>query len=184
MRYEKGDKVVVEVTSADGGWYGTNEDGSNWITGRNILGKLEDFSPAEEKIKMTVEEKKEFDELKAKRVNLFYVFNDIYQTSKYPSLEKRIFQDYTNIDDDEQMILFAELWRNPDLIEIIEPEKHEVKVGIQNLYLNDVGTFILLTTGHMLKDHFTIDEVKEAEKQLGIQGLQAKWHKAAKGETK
>ena len=69
--YEKGDKVVVEIDDIK---YGIGKPlnvtkstvpSRMFLNDENILGKLEDFQPVEEKIKFTPEMKKEFDKLKS-----------------------------------------------------------------------------------------------------------------------
>lgn len=181
-KYKKGDKVVVGIDEADASELNNERDMEPDY--EQVLGKLEDFQPAEEKIRFTVEEKKEFDKLKYGWTGIYKVLDSIV-ISRYPKLYAKLFTKSLSYKEQNKVLIeFVKAWTKPELIEVVsEPEKHEIKVGIQNLYFNDdMGTFMLLIANHVLEDHFTLDEVKEAEKKLGIQGLQDKWHEAAKGE--
>ncbi|MFT8669481.1 MAG: hypothetical protein ABF778_07030 [Liquorilactobacillus hordei] len=127
--YKKGDKVVVEIYKVD-----TSDSlgrsyyaGKSWIKDSLILGKLEDFQPAEEKIKMTVEEKKEFDDLKSYITSLYMVFDEIDE-NRYPYLFKRLFDSDDSGISNIRQIDFAKIWDDPRRIEVIKPE-HEFKVG-------------------------------------------------------
>lgn len=180
--YKKGDKVVVKLDVIEAT---TLSRGNGMvISNSEILGKLEDFQQVEGKIKFTVEEKREFDKLKDGWTGIYKVLDSIV-ISRYPKLYAKLFTKSLSYKEQNKVLIeFVKAWTKPELIEVVsEPEKHEIKVGIQNLYFNDdMGTFMLLIANHVLEDHFTLDEVKEAEKKLGIQGLQDKWHEAAKGE--
>ena len=60
------------------------------------------------------------------------------------------------------------------------PEMHRVKVGKQYLHLDRSGYYDFVDEGSYEEDEYllTIDEVKDAEKDLGIEGLQKKWYEA------
>ncbi|MFT8548789.1 MAG: hypothetical protein ABF720_06955, partial [Liquorilactobacillus satsumensis] len=62
MKYKKNDKVLILCT-VDYGEEGFTVLKESPLEGPNILGKLEDFQPKEEKIKFTPEIKKEFDSI-------------------------------------------------------------------------------------------------------------------------
>lgn len=61
---------------------------------------------------------------------------------------------------------------------------HRVKVGKQYLHLGSSGYYDFVDEESYEKSYeedeylLTIDEVKDAEKDLGIEGLQKKWHEA------
>ena len=76
------------------------------------------------------------------------------------------------------------------LIVVIEPEKHSITFGngLDKQYLfkgvSENSKWIWTLSIANFNSKFTLDEVKQAEKYLGIQGLQSKWHEAAKGDRK
>ncbi|MFT9003776.1 MAG: hypothetical protein ABF991_03610 [Liquorilactobacillus hordei] len=127
MNYKKGDKVVVEIDEIDADKLKENYDLD--IYNNQVLGKLEDFQSAQEKIKMTVEEKKEFDKLAS--------------MSPLCALLK--------VDKDTQPIFYNKLWHghgddkasnqfefikaleHPELIEVVHEDVKTVKVA--GLYL-------------------------------------------------
>ena len=177
--YEVGDKVVVEISKVEKDNFDSNvlffnnpEIGIR--TDNHLLkGKLEDFQPKQERIKFTPEMKKEFDVLKKSRSTLFGALDDVkYEFT--PALYDWLFDTETSALDNKNQELFSKAWYTPSLI---ESEKHEVKLN-NGLYLGEDSKryYIQGLTG----DEFTLDEVEQAEKQLGIQGLQAKWHDAAR----
>ncbi|MDN7145284.1 hypothetical protein QS460_05010 [Liquorilactobacillus mali] len=118
--YKKGDKVVVKIDTGDSRKLNIGCDVSFY--NKQILGKLKDFMPKQEKIKMTVEEKKEFDEL--------------ISMSPWSAL--------VNIRPEESPVLYSSLWESdhatsnqfkfvralehPELIEVVKP-KHEFRIG-------------------------------------------------------
>ncbi len=183
--YKKDDKIVLSLLGID--VYSLNRNFEISIKNEQILGKLEDFQPAEEKIEMTVEEKEEFDKLKVDCTTLRFVLSEIFENNGnlYEHLKRKIML----IDNDKSnkaQIEFAKAWETPSRIEVVEPEKHTVSIAKMSMrrYLyryENTGTWSFTET---FINEYTLDEVKEAEKQLGIQGLQAKWHKAAEEGTK
>lgn len=182
--YKKGDKVVIEIRNTDRTDkvypYNVGKGFSSWIGESDILGKLEDFQSKPEKIKFTAEMKEEFDELKQSFVYLKGALEAISDSSnKYAALKE--FLMFSNRATAEQDIVRA--WYDQSLIEVVEPKKYAVKVATQMLEKNDVGTYMFIS-GKVYQHLLTLDEVKEAEKQLGIQGLQAKWHEVDDGNKK
>ena len=173
-KYKKGDKVVVEIEKLGASVNNTrlyvckgDDIFNNTVSDNSILGKLEDFQPKQEKIKFTPEMKKEFDRLKIKHEDMLTALDDVSSIfNEWLFLGTKVRK--TN----EHQYLFALAWHDPSLIEVVEPEKHIVKVASQTLYLDSQNDFELFTIPRPdLKFKFTLDEVKEAEKQLGIQGL-------------
>ncbi|MFT8936611.1 MAG: hypothetical protein ABF470_00330 [Liquorilactobacillus sp.] len=177
--YKKGDMVVVELDYDDAEGLNGGKDIATYY--EQVLGKLEDFQPVEEKIKFTPEEKKEFDHLKGEKLTLYLALKKINQ-SDYPFLFQRMWNVLPRVGKNKVQVEFAIAWEKPSRIVVIEPEKYEVELD-NGTYLQKDNNGIYAINGDAIYE-FTLDEVKEAEKQLGIQGLQAKWHKAAKGETK
>lgn len=194
--YKKDDKVVIIGTVTHGeDKFGNlsidlpNGDYPRHALKTNEVSHLTDFQLAEEKIKFTVEEKREFNKLKATCIKLFAAF-DAMTMDAYPCLTHKLF-----CEEEEEcnynQIEFARAWGNPELIEVVEPEKHEVKVGANYLRSYSFTPFgekyeieHLVGTASTYLEQFnlTLDEVKEAEKQLGIQGLQAKWNEVKEAE--
>ncbi|MCI1700013.1 hypothetical protein [Liquorilactobacillus nagelii] len=123
MKYKCGDKVVFKVDGAD-------VSNLNSYSGQ-FLGKLEDFQPAEKKIKMTAEEKKEFDEIleesKQTTFDLDDFLNDICDYYKtYPVLHKKLFGNEKAIVNRKKQFEFARALENPDLVEVEKPKKYYV----------------------------------------------------------
>ncbi|KRN31112.1 hypothetical protein [Liquorilactobacillus mali] len=118
--YKKGDRVVVEIDEIDADKLKENYDLD--IYNNQVLGKLEDFQPAQEKIKMTVEEKKEFDDLGDMTPHLVL---DMINTDDYPNLYRRIFVRKDSIHMQAEL---AKALEHPELIEVVKP-KHEFKAG-------------------------------------------------------
>lgn len=138
-----GDKVVVEVQKIDqhdpnktvnvGGWvFG------GWIPNSEILKAYHE--PA--KIKMTVEEKKEFDKLlediNNSNTDFADILNAIWNNSgDYSDLRKRLFVNANLIVDRKNQFEFAWALGNPDLIEVIKPKKYYVHLFTSECgYLN------------------------------------------------
>lgn len=129
--YKDGDKVVVRLVGADEMQELTGiKVGS--IMGCPILGTLEDFQPKEEKIKMTVEEKKEFDELKKLNETLYYAL--YYMNADWsPTAYNRLYNNNTDSDNNKAQLEFARAWEHPELIEVVHEDVKTVKVA--GLYL-------------------------------------------------
>lgn len=182
--YKKGDKVVISVPELGRNMSGKQlimfsaiDNGGIPVDDKHILGKLEDFQPLEKKIKFTAEEKKEFDKLKDGWTGILRAFDSIV-VSKYPKLYARLFAKPVSYKEQNKVLIeFIRAWGNPELIEVIEPEKPLVELNNGTRLQKDDDAYSI-SRGALRG--FTLDEVKEAEEQLGIQGLQAKWHEAAK----
>ncbi|MFT9411989.1 hypothetical protein [Liquorilactobacillus hordei] len=185
--YKVGDKVVLQLPKIGCNALGKQVlmlDKNSFlgvpVSNDIVLGKLEDFQPKEEKIKFTPEMKEEFDGLKSRYADLYSAMDALMEKDDHNVLKKYLFLD--SLPDNANQYQFSLAWGNPSRIEVIEPEKYEIKIGRQYLQLNKSNVFLLASDLGIvsLRTELTLDEVKEAEKQLGIQGLQAKWHEAAK----
>lgn len=179
--YKKGDKVVIELEDYDVEHL-ENECAGIYFNKSQLLGKLEDFQPAEEKIKFTVEEKREFDELKNDTVTLLSAL--AYMSDKQcPKLYSKLFKGNAQISFEEQnkaQLKFARAWEKPSRIEVVEPEKRVIVLGNGLWLQRNTDGFFYINNDDDFDVNFTLDEIKQAEKQLGIQGLQAKWHEGLK----
>ncbi|KRL08011.1 hypothetical protein [Liquorilactobacillus hordei] len=169
--YKKGDKVVISVPEIGHNTLGKqvlifDEDSflEVPINDKHFLGKLEDFKPAEEKIKFTPEEKKEFDHLKSLGRTLFDALNRIRSTEIsrfFPYLDNKLFNKETGFSNQFE---FARAWENPELIELIEP-RHAVKVA--NMWLWKVeNDYRLIEKFSLFNEncHFTKKEIEEIAK--------------------
>lgn len=178
MRYKKGDKVVVEINGLQGtdsisqnksyfiGNGETNILGSSPILSEcYILGKLEDFQPAQEKIKMTVEEKGEFDELKATQ-NTPYSAMDGVDDDNYPILFEQLFNNGIAELDAVAQFEFARAWEHPELIEVIHENVKKVEVAGYYLWKSD-GKCRLVDDFDERNEHyyFTKSEIENINKQ-------------------
>lgn len=118
--YKKGDKVVVEIDD-------------------------EDFQKPK-KIKMTVEEKREFVKLKNNFITLYGAIRGVYGYNLYPQLYKRLRKnDHYNADNKAQLE-FAKAWEDPSLIEVETPKRYRLK--FLNAYIaksTEDGHFFMIT---------------------------------------
>lgn len=184
--YKKGDKVVISVSELGRSMFGTQlimfneiDDGGIPADDKHVLGKLEDFQSTEDKIKFTIEEKREFDELHAKLFscgsgNIYKIMNTLVNSDSYPELNKRVAGSFY-----EQMDLLNCL-RSPSLVEVVEPEKRVIVLDNGLWLQRNTDGFFYINNDDDFDVNFTLDEIKQAEKQLGVQGLQAKWHESLK----
>lgn len=187
MKYKPNDEIVIKLDDATASYL--NEEGDlDFVDEDEIVGKVSElFKP--KKIKFTEEEKKEFDILVSGMHD--YGNEDIEDVQDilnsienydfhYPNLSKRIY-DSTPKDNLKAQFEFIKSIEHPSLIEVTVPEKNVVLVNNVLLYKNCDGNFEFIE-GSIDNDDFllTLDEVKQAEEQLGIQGLQAKWYEASK----
>ncbi|MDC7953207.1 hypothetical protein [Liquorilactobacillus mali] len=141
--YKKGDKVVAELDGMDVD--NLNENGDFIANKDQFLGKLEDFQPKQEKIKMTFEEKKEFDELKEKYVTPYAVISNMFAFN-VPNLFRRVNTHKSDEKRAQNQFEFIRALEHPELIEVIKP-KHEFKVGdlVEDLVEVDRGKGIIIS---------------------------------------
>lgn len=82
------------------------------------------------KVRMSVVEKKEFDELKRHRVTVYGALDMI--EDDYPKLYTRLFGNSSHEGDSKAQLEFARAWADPSLIEVIPDKKWNVKVPISH----------------------------------------------------
>lgn len=182
MKYEEalklktGDKVVLEVDSIDpSDTRYTVELGSEFaIRNAFLLGKLEDFQPTEKKIKMTVREKKEFDELKRANNSLFLAFDDI-DSEEYPNLFGRLFDGASDEENNKAQLEFARACENPSLIEVVKEKKYRVKILGVYLHFDIENRVYWISDSKIyigdIQHHFTqleLDKMQTLEQFKGI----------------
>ncbi|KRN09348.1 hypothetical protein [Liquorilactobacillus mali] len=156
--YEIGDKVVVEIKGmrdidsiSNVASYAILKDYNMFgddlvISDEAILGKVEDFTPKPEKIRMTVEEKKEFDDLCSikSRLDIGEIMSTIIPR-KYDTLNKRLYYQELQNGNIKKQIEFVKALEHPELIEV----EHEFKIG--NSVIVDTDDFkalgIIVGTG-------------------------------------
>lgn len=184
MKYEKGDKVVVEITEVDEKdkelTYGVGNP--TWIRSKYILGKLEDFTESK-KIKFSEAEKKEFDKLLKvySAADLNDLLDTIYDYSKtysatYSALHKRLFENAKVTIDRKRQFEFARALENPNLIEVIKPKRYYVHLILDKprTYLGYERTFkTYFISGKDKETHnsqmkFTKDEIKNFDLSFEI----------------
>lgn len=169
MKYEKGDKVVVEIVSTDTSrrpYEIGNSFNTVWLEGNQILGKLEDFQPAQEKIKMTVEEKKEFDKLleefKHSNTDLNDLLVDICDYSvAHPVLHTKLFENSTTFLDRKKQLEFARALEHPDLIEVVKEKKYYIKILGQYLVYSKSHKMGIELVNKRYADQFSLDLIRE-----------------------
>ena len=118
MKYEIGDKVVIKTSDED--IFQLNNKEPFYVFPGQDLGKLEDFQPAQEKIKMTVEEKLEFDMLKEEFVTPYGAMSNMYEDN-VPHLFKKVNTHESDEKRAENQFIFFKTFEHPELIEIVEP---------------------------------------------------------------
>lgn len=178
MKYKAGDKVVVEIKHVDkndsdlpykiGGYH------SDWCSDNDILGKLEDFQPAQEKIKMTADEKKEFDKLKERYVTPYAAMSNMFKDN-VPHLFKKVNTHESDEKRAQNQFNFFKAFEYPGLIEVVKKEKkyyvHLFKLQAFG-YLNqhwDYLEFLISDKSEtdQCKTQFTKDEIENL-KDLGF----------------
>lgn len=165
MKYKKGDKVIVELEEMDVDCLEGNE--SLDLDPCQFLGKLEDFTKPK-KIKMTVEEKKEFDELLERHpgADLNGFLNAIWNNSgDYSDLGKRLFVNANLIVDRKKQFEFARALENPGLIEVEKPKKYYVHLFTGEcgylIYFENDKRYVIDAKKIGGQSSFTKDEIKE-----------------------
>jgi hypothetical protein len=186
MKYEDlkdlktGDKVVVRVgeTNKVNRYWTVQLDGigiDGWIENEAVIAVCNE--PA--KIKMTVEEKKEFDKLLKRHpgADLNDLLDAIYDYSKtYSALHKRLFGNTNGIVDRKKQFEFARALENPDLIEVVKPKKYYVHLisDKPRTYLGYERIFKTYFIGskdketHNIQRKFTKDEIKNFDLSFEI----------------
>ena len=168
--YEKGDKAIIEIDGIAESLNGTPyvKIDHSWVSPNCLLGKLEDFQPAQEKIKMTVEEKKEFDDLKDSCTYISEFWVALRLSKETTHLYSKL-NEYLKLGTESDIYLKEKKltlsFFKPELIEVVHEDVKIVKVA--GLYLWKYAS------GHKLVDHFdkrnenyyfTKAEVKEINK--------------------
>ncbi|MFT9003128.1 MAG: hypothetical protein ABF991_00290 [Liquorilactobacillus hordei] len=141
-KYEVGDKIVVKVKNIGENFRDEQliyviEDGSKdyrSLNEREVLGKLEDFTPKQEKIKMTVGEKKEFDELKETYATPYGMLHNLIH-KKDLALYRKVFMNANAKENSKEQLRFIKAFEHPELIEV----DYEFKIG--NSVIVDTGNF-------------------------------------------
>ncbi|MFT9003127.1 MAG: hypothetical protein ABF991_00285 [Liquorilactobacillus hordei] len=130
--YKIGDRVVIRLSGVSNNVFGRQLlsvipdcDFGLSSNDSSVLGKLEDFQSAQKRIKMTVEEKKEFDKLRCTCGHLRDALNQIVNSINFPILkEKLIFGDSYKT---EWNIVHA--WYEENSIQVVEEDVRIVKVA-------------------------------------------------------
>ena len=164
MKYKNDDKIVIKIDEIDA--INLNRGHGTNFCAEQFLGKLEDFTKPK-KIKMTVEEKKEFDELKKTSKALYLAFFKIAPVD-YPRLAYCLFGG-TSSENNRNQLGFARAWGNPELIEVEKPEKYYVhlfpgKYGYLNKLINN-GNYTISSKDDMddFQAKFTKEEIDKIQ---------------------
>lgn len=173
MKYKDGDKVVVKIDETDAS--GLNKGDNVAFYNSQLLGRLEDFQTDNKKIKMTPDEKEEFDKLYPDNgQDVSDIFDEINDCADdYPNLCKRLFSGST-IKNFHSQIEFVRALEKPSLIEVVREKKYYVHLfksqdfGYLNQYWDSLRFIISdkSETGKR-KTKFTRDEI-ENFKDLGF----------------
>lgn len=163
-KYKRSDKVVINLDALDAELL-ENKRTIICFSKSQVLGKLEDFQPAEEKIKFTVEEKREFDKLKDGWTGIFRALDSIV-VSRYPKLYAKLFTKPLSYKEQNKVLIeFARAWANPELIEVIGETVKTIQVGGRNLWGHD-GEYSLVNHCDINNEHyyFTKSEIEKISK--------------------
>lgn len=157
IKDEKDRPVLNEYHNLDKGWDGYSLQGIGYI-------KYLKFPTASiyPKVRMSVAEKKEFDELKSDWQVLICAFDAINEID-YPRWFSRL-NDYPD-DNDKHQLDFARAWADESLIEVIPEKKWEVKVPCapDHYYLKDTDNELIVSyasDGTESRKQFTSKELK------------------------
>ncbi|MFT9255108.1 hypothetical protein [Liquorilactobacillus hordei] len=139
-KYEIGDKIVVKVKNIGENFRDEQliyviEDGSKdyrSLHEQEVLGKLEDFQPKQVKIKMTVDEKKEFDELKETYATPYGMLHNLIHKKDF-DLYRKVFMNANTKENSKEQLRFIKAFEHPELIEV----DYEFKIG--NSVIVDTG---------------------------------------------
>lgn len=171
MKYEKGDKVVVEIEFVDKKDiyrpYLVGSRSGAWLSDDKILGKLEDFAKPE-KIRFSEAEKKEFDELLGRHDNSNADLDDLLDAiwdypETYSNLQKRLFRNAKVIIDRKKQFEFARALEKPSLIEVVREKKYWIKLA-DGYLVNVMGDWLTLKNKKD-GDIFTQSEIDELQKR-------------------
>lgn len=173
--YKKGDKVVVEIDDIKHEigkpLYTTKSTALSrmFLNDENILGKLEDFQSTEEEIKMTKDEKDEFDKLKQSQETLVDAITLIFtHAPDFPNLADRLYFHVSNSDDDKKQIEFSKAWEHPNRIKIIKKLKYVYPLGLftsdgEEQYLTENRSYFASRWNTSLKQVFEEGEIDFTE---------------------
>ncbi|MCI1921954.1 MAG: hypothetical protein LKJ22_08540 [Liquorilactobacillus nagelii] len=123
MKYKKGDRVVFKIDEIDA----SDLNDVKFVTfgSDQLLGKLEDFQPAEKKIKMTVEEKNEFDLLREQYITPYAAMANMHACSE-PHLFKKVNTHESDEKRAQNQFKFFKAFEHPELIEVEKEKKYYV----------------------------------------------------------
>jgi hypothetical protein len=168
MEYKRGDRVAIigTITHSEDefGNLGIDLPNGDYLRRAlktNEVTHLEDFHPDEKEIKMTVDEKREFDEL-VKTVfhdhqsNVYKIICTLVESNNYPALNVRVAGSF------EKQMELLECVRKPSRIEV-EEKKYRIKLA-DGYLVNVMGDWLTLKNKQD-GDIFTQSEIDELQKQ-------------------
>lgn len=181
-KLKAGDKVIVKIDHVD---YeaddGRTVSAHSFIPDKYILGIYHEPT----KIKMTVGEKKEFNVLHERCNTLLQDIISVSVDNNFPNLSRLLFGSKSDADNNLGQLKFARALANPELIEVIEPEKHLVTLpNGQYVTKAEAGAYQIFSDCPRDTDKLTKEEAYEAEKQLHLTGLVKLWEETSKREVK
>lgn len=168
MEYKRGDRVAIIGTIThledEFGNLGIDLPNGDYLQRAlktNEVTHLEDFHPDEKEIKMTPEEKAEFDKLKKFHKSLFWALIDISDVG-YPHLFKRISYNDDAEENNKAQLEFAKVWDKPSRIKVVK-EKYRIKLA-DGYLVNVMGDWLTLKNKKD-GDIFTQSEIDELQKR-------------------
>lgn len=184
MKYEDlkdlktGDKVIARVAEMDkkNHYWTVKLDGAGtdgWIENEAVIAVYHE--PV--KIKMTAEEKKEFDKLLKRHsgADLDDLLDAIWEYETYSNLHKRLFRNAKGIIDQKKQFEFVRALENPELIEVekkkyyvhLIPDKPRTYLGYERIFKTYfIGSKDKET--HNIQRKFTKDEIKNFDLSFEI----------------
>lgn len=168
--YKSDDKIVVKIDKLDAA--SLNKEDNVAFYNEQVLGKLEDFQPADKKIKMTVEEKKEFDDITDCFNTPWAILNHIAQHgSLNPNLKNHLFESGTSSEKIAAQIEFVKALEHPELIEVVKEKKYYIKILGQYLVRNSNESEGIELVSKRNADTFTPNEIAEMSNWKKFQAI-------------
>ncbi|MCI1632966.1 MAG: hypothetical protein LKI22_03310 [Liquorilactobacillus nagelii] len=132
--YKSDDKIVVKIDKLDAA--SLNKEDNVAFYNEQVLGKLSKFTKSE-RIKFSEEEMEEFNDIRSRANELLKALMVIMKScTYYPHLKRWILEEDHPLPRNEREILFAKVWENPELIEVVKERKYYIKILGQYLVRN------------------------------------------------
>jgi hypothetical protein len=164
MTLKAGDKLVLKIDDEQAAEL--NASSSTNVISSQILGKLSKFTKSE-RIKFSEEEMEEFNDIRSRANELLKALMVIMKScTYYPHLKRWILEEDHPLPRNEREILFAKVWENPELIEVVKEKRYCFPLGLKTSdgrmqYLScKYGCYFASRRDNKLKQTFTESETR------------------------